>query len=111
MRSLWTKKAFTLVEMIIVIIIVALLAGIVLSRVGAVADDSRKGTAKGAASIVNKYLEAVHLAEEYAYPTNTTTANTFLNNTKYFPDGNPNSSLKLGHYIFYNSTKKRFYSN
>jgi len=104
-------KGFTLVEMILVVLIVAILAGIVLPRISYSTDDARKSAAGAAKASANSSLEAAHLIDNYVYPTNTSTSNTFLNNTKYFPDGNPNTALKKGHYIFYNSTRKRFYSN
>jgi len=111
MLKLKTARGFTLVEMILVVLIVSILASIVLPRISYSTDDARKAAAAAAKASANSSLEAAHLLDNYPYPSNTSTSNTFLSNTKYFPDGNPNSVLKKGHYIFYNSTRKRFYSN
>jgi general secretion pathway protein G len=80
-----TEKAFTFVELLIVVLIIGALAVVAIPRIGANAANAKINACKTNIKIINQRME-LRMARKGTYPTSW---DTFKNNKKHFPDGPP----------------------
>ena len=99
-------KGFTLVELILVVLIVGILAGIVIPRITYTAAQAREQAADATVARVNATLEYAHVADDMAYPDDAAGFTAFLGNGDYFPEG---VSMPTDFTINYNTTSDRAY--
>ncbi len=78
-------RAFTLVELMVVVLILGALAFVAIPRVGKSATTAKINACNANISIINKQLE-IHKARTEDWPNN---YNQFKIDTDYFPDGPP----------------------
>jgi prepilin-type N-terminal cleavage/methylation domain-containing protein len=102
------KKGFTLVEVVLVILILGVLAGIVIPRLTYTKKEAEYEACNSAVSAINAMLEYAHVANSMAYPADNAAFKTFLANTDYFPD--QPVTVSFGSYtVDYNTTSNRAY--
>ena len=80
-----TGRAFTLVELLIVVLIIGALAAIAIPRIGASATNAKANACKANVNMINRQIE-LYMANTGDYPNN---MNQFEDDTDYFPDGPP----------------------
>jgi prepilin-type N-terminal cleavage/methylation domain-containing protein len=80
-----TRRAFTLVELLIVVLIIGALAAVAIPRMGASATASKADVCKTNVNMINRQIE-LYVAHTGDYPNNW---NQFKNDTDYIPDGPP----------------------
>jgi prepilin-type N-terminal cleavage/methylation domain-containing protein len=78
-------NAFSLIELLIVILIIGMLAAIAIPRIGTSAANAKANTCKANVNMINRQIE-LYMANTGDYPNNW---NQFKNDTDYFPDGPP----------------------
>ena len=89
MFNLKNFKGFTLVEVILVILIIGILAGIVIPRISYSSNQAKIEACNANVSLVNAMIEYAYVKDNVAYPTTDAELATFLGTTTYFPDGAP----------------------
>ena len=80
-----TERAFKLVELLIVVLIIGALAAVAIPRIGASAANAKANACKANVNMINRQIE-LYIANTGDYPNNW---NQFKNDTDYFPDGPP----------------------
>jgi prepilin-type N-terminal cleavage/methylation domain-containing protein len=85
MRHSNRKRAFTLVELLIVVLILAALAAIAVPKIGASAANAKKRACDTNVSIINSQIE-LYTANEGKAPSQMSDV---IGSTNYFPDGAP----------------------
>jgi len=101
-------SAFTLVEVILVVLIIGVLAGIVIPRVSFTTSEANRQAADATVAKVNSLLEYAHTADGTSYPTSSGEFDSFLTNASYFPEG---VNLPDGCYMHYDTQNNRAYWN
>jgi len=101
-------SAFTLVEVILVILIIGVLAGIVIPRVSFTTSEANRQAAESTVGKVNSLLEYAHTADGVNYPANSSEFDNFLANANYFPEG---VNMPDGCYMHYDTQNSRAYWN
>jgi len=83
-----TKKGFTLIEMLLVVLILAVLASIVIPRMAESAADAKAAKCDANRANLISALERYALENDGAYPADQTAFDSvILNSTTYFPHG------------------------
>lgn len=80
-----TKKGFTLIEILFVVIVIAVLAAIALGRIATTTGAAKANACKSNQAIMNTQLEQYRL-DNGAWPANLAVV---TGSTTYFPDGAP----------------------
>ncbi len=84
------KKAFSLIEVLLVVLILAVLASIVIPRVAESAGEAKKAKCDSNRANLISALERYALDNDGTYPANQTAFDSgILNDTGYFPHGSP----------------------
>jgi prepilin-type N-terminal cleavage/methylation domain-containing protein len=96
-----TKKAFTLVELLIVVLIIGALAAIAIPRIGTSAANAKINACKTNVDTINSQIE-LYMANEGVWPAALTDVTA---DTDYFPDGEPNCPFATAY--VYNGTTNR----
>ncbi len=82
-------KAFTLVELLLVVLILSVLASLVIPRVAESSQSAKVAKCDSNTAALNRAIERYAL-NNGAYPTDQTAfESSILNSTTYFPHGNP----------------------
>lgn len=85
-----TRKGFTLVEVLLVVLILAVLASIVIPRIAESAGDAKDAKCDANIANLRSALERYAVANSGEFPAdNTDFQSDILNNTAYFPHGAP----------------------
>jgi general secretion pathway protein G len=85
-----TRKGFTLVELLLVILILAILASIVVPRMTSATGDAKKAKCECNWANLIRALELYAVKNDGAYPANQSAFDTgILNSATYFPHGAP----------------------
>jgi general secretion pathway protein G len=84
-RNMRVAKAFTFVELLVVVLILGALAAIALPRVVRSGDAAKANACKSNVDIINSQIE-LYYASTGEWPRN---LNQFTKNTDYFPEGKP----------------------
>ena len=98
MRS---KKGFTLVELLIVVLILGALAAIAVPRIIGGATNAKTNACKTNVDLINAHIE-LYYANNDAWPSALTDV---TGDTDYFPDGEPNCPFDVAY--SYNTTTHR----
>jgi len=85
-----TRKAFTLVELLIVVLILGALAAIAIPRITASAANAKANACATNIDIMNSQIELYAANNDGAYPA---TLETITSDVDYFPDGAPECPL------------------
>ncbi|MEM8733618.1 MAG: type II secretion system major pseudopilin GspG [Planctomycetota bacterium] len=85
-RRLVLREAFSLVELIVVMVIIGLLAGLVAIRTRSYLISSKQNAAKAEIATIVRALESFY-ADQSRYPTNDEGIEILKNPTSSFPDG------------------------
>ena len=85
MKMFRSKRGFTLVELLIVVLILAALAAIAVPKIGASAANAKKRACDTNISIINSQIE-LYTANEGAAPS---AIGDVVDSTNYFPDSAP----------------------
>ena len=100
-----TLKAFTLIEVLLVVLILALLSSIVVPRIGESAAEAKATKCDSNRANLISALERYVLDNNGKFPANQAEFNAqILKNTTYFPHGSP--TCPYGHVFVYNNTLK-----
>ena len=89
MLKLRSYKGFTLVEVILVVLIIGILAGIVIPRINYSARDARIAGCAANVSAINSMIEYAHVRDGMDYPADAAAFADFLDDRTYFPSGAP----------------------
>ena len=81
-----SKKGFTLVELMIVVLILGALAAIAIPRIVGGAASAKANACKTNVDVINSQIELYYAANDSAWPSSLTDV---TENTDYFPDGAP----------------------
>ena len=84
------RKGFTLVEVLLVVLILAVLASVVIPRIAASAKDANKAKCDANRAALIKAIELYAVNNKGAYPADQTAFDNVINNTTNFPHGDPN---------------------
>lgn len=99
------KKAFSLIELVVVVLILSVLAGIVVPRISESAKKSKWTKCDSNVANLIKALEQRAASNDGDYPADQTEFNSeILNNTTYFPHGVPTCPFSTAY--VYNATTK-----
>ncbi len=96
-----SKKGFTLVELLVVVLILGALAAIAIPRISQSAESAKINACKTNVDLINSQIE-LYYANEGEWPAD---LDTILNDADYFPDGAP--ECPFGTAYQYNSTTHR----
>jgi len=101
-----TKRGFTLVELLLVVVILGLLAAVAIPRLAHSGGDAKKNACKSNVSLINSQIELYAVNHDGTYPADQAAFGTaVLNNTDIFPDGAP--VCPYGTAYVYDPTTKR----
>jgi prepilin-type N-terminal cleavage/methylation domain-containing protein len=84
------NRAFTLIELVLVIVILGLIAAVAITRIAASASDAKKNTCATNTVLINRLIEYWAVENDQEYLHDQGKFQTFLlDNVAYFPDGPP----------------------
>lgn len=84
------SRAFTIIELVLVIVTLGLIAAITIPRIAASASDAKKNTCATNIALINRLIEYWAVDNDQEYLRNQGKFRTLLlNNADYFPDGPP----------------------
>ena len=96
-------RAFTLIELLIVVLIIGVLSAIAVPRIGMSAQNAKVTTCKANIKLINNQIELYNVRNS-KYPL---LYFVFRQNKDYFPDGPP--ECPFGHVYFMDGSVKRIY--
>lgn len=101
-----SRKGFTLVELLVVVLILGALAAIAIPRISQSADTAKKNACKTNVDLINSQIELYYANNDATWPSALTDV---TGSVTYFPDGAP--ECPYGIVYSYDTTKNRVTSH